>query len=237
MKVEADTAAEERLGTLESLGVALAYWSQRLFPDAFVFALLALIIIFAAAMLLGSRFQDIIDYFGQGFWSLIPFTMQMAMIIIGGYVVAVSPPVSRIIRRLSRIPQTPRTAIAFVALFSMLTSLISWGLGLIFAALLTRGVVKNIRGIDYRAIGAASYLGQGTVWALGFSSSAALLMATPAAIPANLLTINCVITIRQTLYLPQSLVTAFILICSTVLVAYFSAPARSVKTVEWFEIG
>ena len=197
MKVAPDSAAEEQLGRLESLGVGLADWSQRWFPDAFVFALLALIIVFIAGMLTGSRFRDLIDYFGQGFWSLIPFTMQMAMIIIGGYVVAVSPPVSRIIRRLSRIPRTPRSAIAFVALFSMLTSLISWGLGLIFAALLTREVVKNIRGIDYRAIGAAAYLGQGTVWALGFSSSAALLMATPAAIPANLLKISGVIPLGK----------------------------------------
>src|SRR5437879_10584414 len=158
----------------------------------------------------------------------------MAMVIIGVYVVAVSPPVSRIIRRLSRIPRTPRGAIAFVALFSMLTSLISWGLGLIFAALLAREVVKNIRGIDYRAISAAAYIGQGTVWALGFSSSAALLMATPAAIPANLLKISGVIPLRQTLYLPQSVIMAFILICSTVLDAFLSAPARSVKTAECF---
>src|SRR5438445_4652237 len=158
MKVAPDSAAEEQLGRLESLGVWLADWSQRWFPDAFVFALLALIIVFIAGLLTGSRFRELIDYFGQGFWSLIPFTMQMAMIIIGGYVVAVSPPVSRIIQRLSRIPPTPRTAIAFVALFSMLTSLISWGLGLIFAALLTRAVVKNLRRIHYRAIGAAAYL-------------------------------------------------------------------------------
>lgn len=236
MKVESDRATEERLGKLESLGVGLADWSQRWFPDAFVFALLALIIIFVAGLLAGSRFLDLIDYFGQGFWSLIPFTMQMAMIIIGGYVVAVSPPVSRIIRRLSRIPRTPRGAVAFVALFSMLTSLISWGLGLIFAALLAREVAKNIRGIDYRALGAAAYLGQGTVWALGFSSSAALLMATPAAIPANLLKISGVIPLGQTLYLPQSMATAFLLICSTLLVAYFSAPASSVKTAEWFGV-
>ena len=236
MKVAPDSAAEEQLGRLESLGVGLADWSQRWFPDAFVFALLALIIVFIAGLLTGSRFRELIDYFGQGFWSLIPFTMQMAMIIIGGYVVAVSPPVSRIIQRLSRIPRTPRTAIAFVALFSMLTSLISWGLGLIFAALLTREVVKNIRGIDYRAIGAAAYLGQGTVWALGFSSSAALLMATPAAIPANLLKISGVIPLGQTLYLPQSMIMALVLICSTVLVAYLSAPARSVKTAEWFGV-
>jgi short-chain fatty acids transporter len=236
MRVESVNASEERLGRLESLGVALADWSQRWFPDAFVFALLALIIIFCAGLFAGSRFQDLIDYFGQGFWSLIPFTMQMAMIIIGGYVVAVSPPVSRIIQRLSRIPKTPRGAVAFVALFSMLTSLISWGLGIIFGALLAREVVKRTRGIDYRAIGAAAYIGQGTVWALGFSSSAALLMATPAAIPANLIKISGVIPLRQTLYLPQSVAMACILICSTVFVAYFSAPARSTKTVEWFGV-
>lgn len=236
MKIESDNAVAERSGRLESLGVALADWSQRWFPDAFVFALLALIIIFIAGIFAGSRFLDLVDYFGQGFWSLIPFTMQMAMIIIGGYVVAVSPPVSRIIQRLSRIPRTPRGAIAFVALFSMLTSLISWGLGLIFAALLAREVVKNIRGIDYRAMGAAAYLGQGTVWALGFSSSAALLMATPAAIPPGLLKIGGVIPLGQTLYLPQSMIMACVLICSAVLVAYLSAPAHSVKTAEWFGV-
>src|SRR5580658_10206382 len=115
MKVESVSATEERLGRLESLGAALADWSQRWFPDAFVFALLALIVVFLGGILAGSRVRDLVDYFGQGFWSLIPFTMQMAMIIIGGYVVAVSPPVSRVIQRLSRIPRTPRQAIAFVA--------------------------------------------------------------------------------------------------------------------------
>jgi len=236
MKVETDSNTEQRAGRLESLGVSLADWSQRWFPDAFVFALLALIIVFIGGMLAGSRFWDVVDYFGQGFWTLIPFTVQMAMIIVGGYVVAVSPPVSRIIRRLSRIPRTPRGAIAFVALFSMLTSLISWGLGTIFAALLAREVVKNVRGIDYRAMGAASYLGQGTVWALGFSSSAALLMATPGAIPGNLLKISGVIPLSQTLYLPQSMIMALVLICSSLLVAYLSAPAHSTKTAEWFGV-
>jgi short-chain fatty acids transporter len=236
MKIETDSSTEQQAGRLESLGVALADWSQRWFPDAFVFALLALIIVFIGGMLAGSRFWDVVDYFGQGFWSLIPFTVQMAMIIVGGYVVAVSPPVSRIIRRLSRIPRTPRGAIAFVALFSMLTSLISWGLGTIFAALLAREVVKNVRGIDYRAMGAASYLGQGTVWALGFSSSAALLMATPGAIPTNLLKISGVIPLSQTLYLPQSMIMALVLICSSLLVAYLSAPAHSTKTAEWFGV-
>ena len=68
---------------------------------------------------------------------------------------------------------------AFVVFFSMATSLLSWGLGLIFGGILVREVVKNVRGIDYRAIGAAAFVGNGSVWALGLSSSAALVMATP----------------------------------------------------------
>jgi short-chain fatty acids transporter len=36
----------------------------------------------------------LIDAWGKGFWDLIEFTLQMAMIVIGGYVVATSPPVA-----------------------------------------------------------------------------------------------------------------------------------------------
>ena len=72
--------------------------------------------------------------------------------------------------------------------------------------------MKQVRAIDYRAIGAAAYLGLGSVWALGFSSSATLLMATPSAIPAGLLKISGVIPLQQTIYLWQSFATALILI-------------------------
>src|SRR5260370_14959195 len=90
----------------------------------------------------------------------------------------------------------------------MATSLISWGLSLIFSGILVREIVKNVRGIDYRAIGAAGYLGTGSVWGLGLSSSAALVMATPSAIPSALLKISGVITLRETMYTWQSLATA-----------------------------
>ena len=61
----------------------------------------------------------------------------------------------------------------------MLASLVSWSFSLIFSALLAREVAHRVRGSDYRAIGAAAYLGVGSVWALGMSSSAALIMANP----------------------------------------------------------
>ncbi|MGA3294231.1 MAG: TIGR00366 family protein [Candidatus Acidiferrales bacterium] len=233
---ENSSSAGSATGGLARLGVALADWSERWFPDAFVFALVALIIVFAAGMAVGTATRDLVRYFGEGFWSLIPFTMQMAIIIVGGYVVATSPPVHRLIRRLARIPRTPRGAVAFVAFFSMATSLVSWGLSLIFSGLLVREVVKNVRDADYRAIGAAAYLGTGTVWALGISSSAALLMATPASIPAALLKVSGVIPLSRTIYTWQSLTTAGILMLASVVVAYLSAPATPSRTAESFGI-
>jgi short-chain fatty acids transporter len=238
--VPVKNAAQEREGDsavgFARLGMALADWSQRWFPDAFVFALAGLIVVFVTGALLGIAMRDLVKYFGEGFWSLIPFTMQMAIIIIGGYVVATSPPVHRLIRRLAGVPRTPRTAVAFVAFFSMATAMVSWGLSLIFSGVLVREVVRNVRGVDYRAIGAAAYLGTGSVWALGLSSSAALVMATPSAIPAALLKISGVIPLKETIYSWQSLTTAAILMFAGVVVAYLSAPESSTKTAESFGI-
>ena len=223
-------------GWFARLGMSLADWSQHWFPDAFVFALIAILMVFFFGLLLGNSSPDLVRYFGEGFWSLIPFTLQMTMIIVGGYVVATAPPTYRLICRLSRIPRTPRTAVAFVAFFAMLTSLLSWGFSLIFSAILVKEIVKRVRGVDYRAIGAGAYLGLGSIWALGLSSSAALMMATPSSIPAGLLKISGIIPLSQTIYTWQSLVTAGILIVSSLVVAYLSAPESSTKTMESFGI-
>src|SRR5437764_11259619 len=108
----------------------------------------------------------------------------------------------------------------------MLSSLLSWGLSLIFTGLLVREITRRIERVDYRAIGAAAYLGLGSVWALGLSSSAALLQATKSAIPASLLPITGVIPLTQTIFLWQNLVMAAILIAVSVTVAYVSAPGE-----------
>ncbi len=212
---------------LERMGLTLAAWSERWFPDALVFAFLGIVIIFVAGLFLGESPADLAIQGGKGFWGLIPFTMQMAMVIIGGYVVASSPPVYRLIQKMSGIPKNPRIAVAFIALFSMLTSLLSWGFSLVFSGILCRELARRIPDMDYRAAGAASYLGLGAVWALGLSSSAALLMATKNSIPPKLLEISGIIALSQSLFLWQSLVMAGILIVVSVLIAYQSAPSAS----------
>ncbi len=210
---------------LALLGLYMADWSEKWFPDAFVFALLAVVVVAIGALLIGSPPSAVANQFGKGFWDLIPFTMQMALVIIGGYVVASSPAVARVIEWLAKFPKTGRGAVAYVALLSMVSSLLSWGFSLIFSGLLVRELARRLPKMDYRAAGAASYLGLGSIWALGLSSSAALLQANKGSLPPALLKITGVIPFTETIFLWQGLVTALVLIIASVMVAYFSAPS------------
>ncbi|HLI62041.1 MAG TPA: TIGR00366 family protein, partial [Terriglobales bacterium] len=220
---------------LARFGLALATWSERWFPDPLVFALLGILVVFVTGLCLRESASKLAIEGVKSFWALVPFTMQMVFIIIGGYVVATTPLVNRLIVGLAKIPRSGRGAIALIALFSMLTSLISWGLSLIFSGLLTRELANRVKGMDYRAAGAAAYLGLGATWALGLSSSAAMLMATKNAIPPALLAISGVIPLSQTLFLWQSITMAVVLIVVSVAVAYFSAPSpENARTAEHF---
>ncbi len=222
-----------REGAFVRLGLAIADWSERWFPDAFVFALLGVVVTFILGLLLGETPQKLAVEAGKGFWVLITFTMQMALIIIGGYVVASSPPIYALIQRLADVPKTARGAIAFVCFFATLTSLISWGFSLIFSGLLIRELCRKIPGIDFRAIGAAGFMGLGSIWALGLSSSAALMMGTKNSIPPALFNISGLLPLTQTLFLWQSIATAVILLVVSVAIAYWSAPSpERAKTAD-----
>ena len=176
---------------LERIALRCCAWAERWIPDAFVFAALALVVVVVAALALGASPATTARAFGDGFWSLIPFTMQMSFIIIGGYVVASSPPAARLIDRLAGLPKTARGAVCWIALISMLVSLIHWGLSSILGSLLARAIGRRdeLR-VDYRAAGAAAYLGMGSVWAMGLSSSAAQLQADPGSMPPSLLAMS-----------------------------------------------
>ena len=213
------------LGVMQHLGAALADWSEEWFPDAYVFAGIAVTVVCAAALAIGRSPAEISVDFGKSFWTLIPFTMQMAFVVIGGYVVAVSAPVRGVIDVLARFPKSPKVAVAYVAFLAIVTSLISWGFSMIFAGILMREISKRVAGVDYRAMGAAGYLGLGSVWALGLSSSAALLMATKGSIPPVLLRVSGVIPLEQTLFTWQNLVMIVVLLVLSVWICYVSTPA------------
>jgi short-chain fatty acids transporter len=222
--VKAEVQRQSTGSGLALIGLRLSDWFERWFPDAFVLALIAVGIVAAASVGIGNSMLDTAQWFGAGFWDLVTFTMQMTLIIVTGYAVATARPVFAVICRMAAIPKSGKGAVAFVALFSMLASLLSWSFSLIFSGLLAREVAHRVRGADYRAVGAAAYLGVGSIWALGLSSSAALIMSAPASLPQSIMQISGVIPLGQTLGLWQSLFTAAVLVVASIAIAYYSAP-------------
>ncbi len=226
--------ARTRDGFLARIAIGFTAWAEKWFPDAFVFVAIAVVVVGAAAMLNGASPASVSIAFGNGFWSLITFTMQMAFVAIGGYVVATSPPAAALIHRLARMPSSGAGAVGLVAAVSMLASLLNWGLSLIFGGLLVRALANRgeLR-MDYRAAAAAAYLGLGATWAMGLSSSAAQLQANAASLPKSLMPITGVIPFSETIFLWQSVVITVVLLVASVIIAVMSAPGpASAKTVE-----
>lgn len=215
----------QRAGALVRLAIAFTAWAERWFPDAFIFVAIAVVVVSAGAMINGASPLAVSQAFGNGFWSLITFTMQMAFIVIGGYVVATSAPAQRLIRGLAQLPKTGTGAVGLVAAASMVASLLNWGFSLIVGGLPVRALAerRELR-MDYRAAGAAAYLGLGATWAMGLSSSAAQLQANPASVPKSLLAITGVIPFTETIFMWQSFVITAVLLVVSIVIAIGSAP-------------
>jgi len=218
--------SRERLGFFERIAVGVSNWSERWFPDSYVFAAIAVLLVAAFALAIGAPVKAVAGAFGDGYWSLIPFTMQLSFVAISGYVCAVSPVASKLIDRLAALPKSARGAVTFIAFVSMFLSLFNWAISMVFSSLLVRAIARRTGlQMDYRAAGAAAYLGMGATWALGLTSAAAQIQANPASLPKSLLDITGIIPFSQTIFLWQSMTMALVLIVISLLVAWFSTPA------------
>src|SRR5258708_32469534 len=137
--VSGDSLTENALtetNPLARFSQRLVVFSERWFPDAYVFVLIAVIAIAIGTIAHGGSPLAVSRAFGDGFWNLIPFTMQMALVAIGGYVVAMSPPIAAALRRLAGVPSTARGAVVFVGVRRILLRLLTCGLSLVFSGLL-----------------------------------------------------------------------------------------------------
>lgn len=158
----------------------LARVSARYVPDAFAIAsLLSLLTLLLGILVGGATPAQAVLAWGNGFWSLLAFAMQIALVIFAGYVLAVAPPVQKALDALAAIARTPRQAVFGTALLSMTLCWLNWGMGLIASAVLVRMMARRHPGADYRLLVASAYLGLGTTWHGGPSGTVPLLLATP----------------------------------------------------------
>jgi len=207
------------------LAAALNRWTSRWVPGSFSIALLlSIITLICAIVATPYALWDCLVFWGDGFWELLTFGMQMTLIMVTGYIVVVSPAVTAFLRWFSRQPRNPHAAIAFTAIGSMLLAWINWGLGLLGSAVLVQYMAKEHRDVDYPLLVAVAYFGLGCTWHAGLSASAPILVATPGHFMEKQIG---VIPLSQTIFHPFNLVaTAVVLIVMSTL-AYALHPREA----------
>lgn len=184
---------------------------QRYLPDAFLFALILTFIVF----LLGIFITDsspiaMVQFWGEGFWDLLEFAMQMSLIVVTGYILANSSVVKSILARLALFANTPGQAIMLVTLVATFACLINYGFGLVIGALFARHVVQQVPKVNFRLLVASAYSGM-LVWHGGLSGSIPLTIATPGHFLEDMMG---TIPIGETLFSPFNL---FIVITMVIL--------------------
>lgn len=151
---------------------------QRYLPDPFLFVVILTLAVFGFGLIFTeSSSLEMIQYWGNGFWSLLAFSMQMVLVLVTGYVLASSPLFKRFLGFLASFAKSPGSAIVIVTVVSMIASWINWGFGLVIGALFAKELAKRVKGVDYRLLIASAYSGF-IVWHAGFSGSIPLSVAT-----------------------------------------------------------
>jgi short-chain fatty acids transporter len=151
---------------------------HRYLPDPLIFAILLTLVTFGMALGLTPKSPaELVLMWGGGFWNLLAFTMQMAMILVTGHALASSAPIKRGLSALAGAARTPAQGTMLVALLGGIACAINWGFGLVLGALFAREVARRVKGTDYRLLVACAYMGFLT-WHGGFSGSVPLVAAT-----------------------------------------------------------
>lgn len=174
---------------LSRLGGWCAAEFKRWLPDPFVFAVLLTIATAGAAIAwVGASPAEVVSGWYDGFWTLLEFGMQMVLILVTGYAVALASPVAGLIDRLAVRITRPETVYLAVLVAGGLLVLVSWG-WVVVTAVLGRELARRVRGVHYPFLVACTYLSS-NVWVVGLSSTIPLLLNTPGnfLIEAGLLT-------------------------------------------------
>lgn len=151
---------------------------RRYLPDPFVFAIMLTLLTMALAFGVESRPIDaVVQDWGKGFWSLLAFTTQMAVILVMGYVLAAAPVVDRFLDRIAARVSTPRQAIIVATIVGCVGSYLNWGFGLVIGGIMARKLALKVKGVHYPLIIAAAYTGF-TMYSLGFSATIPVLIST-----------------------------------------------------------
>ncbi|MCG3087100.1 short-chain fatty acid transporter [Sporosarcina cyprini] len=205
----------------------LTRWSNaimdRYLPDPYIFVAILTIVVFLLGLgLTDSGPLDMVNHWGNGFWKLLEFTMQMVIVLVAGHVLASSPVFKKLLSTLAGLAKSPGSAILLVTVVSLIACWINWGFGLVIGALFAKEIARKVTTVDYRLLIASAYSGF-IVWHGGLGGSIPLSIATEGHPFENMMG---VVSTSETIFSTYNLVIVGLLFVTVPLLNRFMMPKR-----------
>jgi len=197
---------------------------RRWLPDAFLFAVILTFVVFIFGIVFkGQSPIEMVNFWGQGFWKLLAFAMQMVLVLVTGHTLAKTRVVESILAAIAGLASKPSQAIVVTTVVALIACWINWGFGLIVGALLARQMAKKIKGIHYGLLVASAYSGF-LIWHAGLSGSVPLKIAQVSKNFMSAITGGEVIPVTETIFAWQNLLICAVLILTLPIINMMMAP-------------
>ena len=197
---------------------------NRWLPDPFLFAIILTIVVFIASMI-GTQQSPValVDSWGNssGFWGLLSFSMQMALVLVLGSAMASAKVCKKILGAIASIAKDKKSAILITTFVSTICCWLNWGFGLIAGALLAKEVARRVKDVDYPLLIASAYSGF-VIWHAGLSGSIPLQMGAEGG--TEILGVVYSAPISQTVFHPVNLGMVLVILILMPLVNYAMHP-------------
>ncbi len=221
---------------LARIGGACAEGFKRWLPDPFVFAVLLTVITAVTAVAwVGASPVEVLTGWYDGIWMLLEFGMQIVLILVTGYAIALSAPVARLIDRLALKITHPASVYLTVLIVGGLLDLVSWG-WMVLAAVLGRELALRVRGIHYPFLIACVFLSSQS-WVTGLSSSIPLLLNTPGNFLIQTGLLPTTIPVTETLASPLNLTVMAVYLIGGTAIMWFVRPRGSLIEIDELRTG
>jgi len=169
---------------------------QEYLPSAYVLAVFLTFVVFFLGMFIAEQTPfAMIEHWGAGYPALFRFGMQMVLVLLTGFIIALAPATQRGLDRITGMARTPTQGIVITGLVSLIASYFNWGLGLVVGAFVARAMAAKVKGLHFPLIIAVAYGGE---LVRGPSSSIPLVSATEGSFIANVM--NGTVPVTETLY-------------------------------------
>ncbi|CAG9179792.1 Putative short-chain fatty acid transporter [Cupriavidus laharis] len=201
---------------------------RRYLPDPFVFAIGLTILTMGLAIVVEQQsVATTIDNWGAGFWNLLGFTTQMAVILVMGYVLARAPLVDALLSALVSQVQRPATAVVVATLVGGVASYINWGFGLVVGGIVAKKLALKLRDVHYPLIIASAYSGF-TLYGIGLSATIPIVISSKGHALADAMG---VIPLRETIFSAPMLLAGLALLITLPVLNVMMLPRRADQVV------